>query len=86
MQQHLATLADLYNRATDAGLTHERIEATVGQIGAALDARGAVAMARAFGVTRQLRGRADAVRRILHRIAERKGRHERGEAIAALAR
>jgi hypothetical protein len=86
IEEAVAMLQHLFDRATDPGLTHEAIEAAVGQIERAFDAEGLKAVARRFGVTSGLSSKAATSAKILGRIAERKGRHERGEVIGEVAR
>jgi hypothetical protein len=86
MEQAAATLQQLFDRATDPTLTHEAIEAAVGQIERTFDTDGLKAVARKFGVTSGLSSKSATSAKILARIAERKGRHERGEVIADVAR
>lgn len=85
IEEAVATLQQLFERATDASLTHEAIEAAVGQIERTFDAEGLKAVARKFGVTSGLSSKTATSAKILGRIAERKGRHERGEVIGAVA-
>ena len=85
IEEAVATLQQLFNRATDASLTHEAIEAAVGQIERTFDAEGLKAVARKFGVTSGLSSKSATSAKILGRIAERKGRHERGEVIGEVA-
>ncbi len=86
VEEAAAVLRGLLDRATDPALTHEAIEAEVARIDATFDAEGLKAVARRFGITSGLTGKAATRAKILSRIAERKGRHERGEAIAEVAR
>lgn len=86
IEEAAATLQQLFDRATDPSVTHEAIEAAVGQIERAFDAEGLKAVARQFGVTSGLSTKSATSAKILSRIAERKGRHERGEVIAEVAR
>ena len=86
VEEAAATLQQLFDRATDASLTHEAIEAAVGQIERSFDAEGLKAVARKFGVASGLTSKSTTSAKILGRIAERKGRHERGEVIADVAR
>jgi hypothetical protein len=81
-----AVLQQLFDRATDAALTHEAIEAAVSQIERSFDAEGLKAVARKFGMASGLSSKSATKAKILGRIAERKGRHERGEVIAEVAR
>jgi hypothetical protein len=81
-----ARLKGLYDRATDPALTHEAIEQEVGRIEREFDGEGLKEVARKFGISSGLTGKAAAKKKILDRIAERKGRHERGEVIAEVAR
>ncbi len=85
-EEAVATLQQLFDRATDPSLTHEAIEAAVGRIEQTFDAEGLKAVARRFGVTSGLTSKSATSAKILGRIAERKGRHERGEVIADVAR
>jgi hypothetical protein len=82
VQAAAAKLRDLYERATDPALSHEQIEAEVAQIHAAFDTEGLKAVAKEFGVSSGLTSKDAARARILHRITERKGRHERNQVIA----
>jgi len=86
VEEAAATLQQLFDRATDPALTHEAIEAAVNQIERTFDAEGLKAVARRFGVTSGLTTKSATSAKILNRIAERKGRHERGEIIAEVAR
>jgi hypothetical protein len=81
-----AQLQGLYDRATDPALTHEEVEKEVERIEREFDTEGLKAVARKFGVSSGLTGKAATKRKILDRIAERKGRHERGMVIAELAK
>jgi len=81
-----ATLQTLFDSATDPTLTHEAIEAEVGRIEREFDGEGLKAVARKFGVTSGLTSKGATKSKILGRIAERKGRHERGEVIGEVAR
>lgn len=81
-----AALQQLLDRATDPALTHEAIEAEVARIETAFDSDGLKAVARQFGIASGLSSKAATKAKILGRIAERKGRHERGEVIAEVAR
>src|SRR5262249_33646831 len=76
----------LYERATDATLTHEAIEAEVNRIDREFDGEGLKAVARKFGISSGLSSKGAAKTKILNRIAERKGRHERGEVTGELAK
>ncbi len=80
-----ASLQQLFDRATDPALTHEAIESEVARIERTFDADGLKAVARKFGITSSLASKTVAQGKILHRIAERKGRHERGEVISEVA-
>jgi hypothetical protein len=86
VDQAAAVLQGLFDRATDPALTHEAIEAEVGRIEREFDGAGLKAVARKFGVTSGLSSKAATKAKILGRIAERKGRHERGEVIGEVAR
>jgi hypothetical protein len=86
IEEAIAALQQLFDRATDPGLTHEAIESAVGQIEKTFDAEGLKAVARRFGVTSGLTSKSATSAKILGRIAERKGRHERGEVIGEVAR
>lgn len=86
VEEAAAMLQQLFDRATDPSLTHEAIEAAVSQIERTFDAEGLKAVARKFGVTSGLSSKSATSAKILGRIAERKGRHERGEVIADVAR
>jgi hypothetical protein len=81
-----ATLQSLFDRATDPALTHEAIEAEVSRIEREFDGEGLKTVARKFGVTSGLSSKNATKAKILGRIAERKGRHERGEVIGEVAR
>jgi hypothetical protein len=81
-----ARLQGLYDRATDSTLSHEAIEAEVSRIGGEFDAEGLKAVARKFGITSGLTGKAATAKKIMNRIAERKGRHERGQVITEIAK
>jgi hypothetical protein len=81
-----ATLQGLFDRATDPALTHEAIEAEVSRIEREFDFEGLKAVARKFGVSSGLTTKSATGSKILGRIAERKGRHERGEVIGEVAR
>jgi hypothetical protein len=81
-----AVLQTLFDRATDATLTHEAIEAYVSGIEREFDAGGLKAVARKFGISSGLTNKTAVTAKILGRIAERKGRHERGEVIGEVAR
>jgi hypothetical protein len=80
-----ACLQALYDRATDPTLSHTAIETEVNRIDREFDAEGLKAVARRFGITSGLSGKAAARTKILNRIAERKGQHERGAVIAGIA-
>jgi hypothetical protein len=84
--QAAATLQSLFDRATDPTLTHEVIEAEVNRLEREFDAEGLKAVARKFGISAGLTNKGVAKAKILGRISERKGRHERGEAIGEVAR
>jgi hypothetical protein len=81
-----AALQMLFDRATDATLTHEAIEAYVSGMEREFDAEGLKAVARKFGISSGLTSKSAVKAKILGRIAERKGRHERGEVIGEVAR
>jgi hypothetical protein len=80
------TLQALFERATDPALTHEAIEAEVSRVEREFDAEGLKAVARKFGISAGLTNKGAVKVKILGRICERKGRHERGEAIGEVAR
>jgi hypothetical protein len=86
VEEAAAVLQGLYDRATDPALTHEAIEAEVDRIDREFDGEGLKAVARKFGITSGLTSKGAAKAKVLARIAERKGRHERGEVIAEVAR
>ena len=79
-------LQGLFERATDPTLSHEAIEAEVSRIEREFDGEGLKAVARKFGVSSGLSSKGATKSKILGRIAERKGRHERGEVIGEVAR
>jgi hypothetical protein len=81
-----AVLQALFDRATDATLTHEMIESEVNRIDREFDAAGLKAVARRFGISSGLSTKGAVKAKLLGRIAERKGRHERGEVIGEVAR
>jgi hypothetical protein len=86
VEQAAATLQALFDRATDPTLTHEAIEAEVNRLDREFDAEGLKAVARKFGISAGLTNKGAVKAKILGRICERKGRHERGEAIGDVAR
>jgi hypothetical protein len=86
VEEAVAMLQGLFDRATDATLTHEAIEAEVSRIEHAFDGEGLKAVARKFGCSSGLSSKSATKAKILSRIAERKGRHERGEVIGEAAR
>jgi hypothetical protein len=77
-----ANLTDLLSRATS--LSYDDI-AAVERAVLALPVAEAIALYRTFG-RRRCSSRADAAHLIARRLEERRGRHERGEEIARLAR
>jgi hypothetical protein len=78
----LATLQQLYALATS--LTYSEIGEVQSAV-LALPVEEAIVLARGFS-RRRVTSRAAASRSIARRLSERKGRHERGEEIAKLAR
>lgn len=86
VEEAAARLKGLYDRATDPALTHEAVEKEVERVEKEFDGEGLKAVARKFGISSGLTGKAAAKKKILDRIAERKGRHERGEVIAEVAK
>jgi hypothetical protein len=86
VEEAAALLQNLFDRATDPTLTHEAIEAEVNRIEREFDGEGLKAVARKFGVSSGLSSKGATKAKILGRIAERKGRHERGEVIGEVAR
>jgi hypothetical protein len=85
VEEAAACLLGLYDRASDPTLSHTAIETEVNRIDREFDAEGLKAVARRFGITSGLTGKAAARTKILNRIAERKGQHERGAVIAEIA-
>jgi hypothetical protein len=79
-------LRRLFDRATHPTLTYDDIETAVDDIDRRFDAAGLKAVARASGCTYGFTSKTATRQRILNRIAERKGRHERGEVIGETAR
>jgi hypothetical protein len=86
IEEAAAVLQGLFDRATDATLTHEMIETEVSRIDREFDAAGLKAVARRFGISSGLSSKAAVKTKLLGRITERKGRHERGEVIGEVAR
>lgn len=86
VEEAAAMLQALFDRATDPTLSHEAIEAEVSRIEREFDGEGLKAVARKFGVSSGLSSKGATKSKILGRIAERKGRHERGEVIGEVAR
>lgn len=86
IEEAVAMLQGLFDRATDPTLSHEAIEAEIGRIEREFDGEGLKAVARKFGVSSGLSSKGATKSKILGRIAERKGRHERGEVIGEVAR
>jgi hypothetical protein len=72
-------LQGLYDRFADAALTTVLIDAEVDRIEKEFDAEGLKAVARAFGITSGLKGKAAVKGKIRDKILERKDRHQRSE-------
>ncbi len=79
-------LRRLFDRATDLTRSYGQIESTVDDLAPWFTAAGLRAVPRAFGCTYGLTSKAATHSRILHKVADRKGRWERGEEIGRIAR
>jgi hypothetical protein len=79
----VAELKALYDRFTDPTLTPMGIEAEVERLGREFDVGGLKAVARGFGITSGIDTKIATKKKLVARIVERKGRHDRSAAFSA---